>query len=374
MARRSVLVAKKTTKPRVSRSEAYMVNKKYMGDEPEFKGAITHSQLLASFNWYSYMCENSEARGYINTYLKHNKRNEDIILFNKVPDVWLNRTSAWIARMIMRGVIVPEYDMEKSFNDRFNEMIKHAAIDKEENKKVVSIQDRMKEKQSEFLGEVESLIDDREKNPNFSFFDWLKKKEIPTVYVSGIPGRYVPWLQELIDALTGTDDQLKEAYSRISKKKLEQDIKFFNMMIEDAEKYCNVTKKTRAPRKPRTVSIEKKLKYLKYQKEDATFKIASINPEKIIGAQELWAFNTKYKIVSVFRAIDRGGLQVKGTSIINYDEKSSMSKSCGRKPEEVLSKIQNGGKIILRKLMDELKSNKPLQQRMNENTILMRVS
>ena len=79
-------------------------------------------------------------------------------------------------------------------------------------------------------------------------------------------------------------------------------------------------------------------------------------------------------IVSVFRAIDRGGLQVKGTSIINYDEKSSMSKSCGRKPEEVLSKIQNGGKIILRKLMDELKSNKPLQQRMNENTILMRVS
>lgn len=374
MARRSVLVAKKTTKPRVSRSEAYIVNKKYMGDEPEFKGAITQSQFLSALNWYSYMCENSDAKEYITTYLKHNKRTEDLKLFNKVPDVWLNRTSAWIARMIMRGIIVSDLDMEKSFNDRFNEMIKRIVIDKEETKKVVSIQERMKEKKSEFLGEVEGLIDDRDNDPNFSFYDWLKKKEVPTVYVSAIPERYVLWLQELIDALSSKDPQIKEAYSRIPKKKMEQDIKFFNMLIEDAEKYCNVTKKTRAPRKPRTISIEKKLKYLKYQKEDATFKIASINPEKIIGAQELWAFNTKYKIVSVFRALDRGGLQVKGTSIINYDEKSSMSKSCGRKPEEVISKIQNGGKIILRKLMDELKSGKPLQQRMNENTILMRVS
>ena len=135
-----------------------------------------------------------------------------------------------------------------------------------------------------------------------------------------------------------------------------------------------MTKKTRAPRKPRPVSVEKKLKSFKYQKEDNTFKIASINPEKVIGAQELWTFNTKYKIVTVFRAIDRGGLQVKGTSIIGYDEKNSASKGCGRKPEEILSKLQNGGKIILRKLMDELKTDKPLQYRINENTILVRVS
>ena len=86
---------------------------------------------------------------------------------------------------------------------------------------------------------------------------------------------------------------------------------FFNKLIDDAQRYGNVTKKTRAPRKPRTISMDKKLKSLKYQKENNEFKIASINPEKIIGAQELWTFNTKYKIVTVFRAIDRGGLQVK---------------------------------------------------------------
>ena len=39
----------------------------------------------------------------------------------------------------------------------------------------------------------------------------------------------------------------------------------------------------------------------------------------------------------------------------------------------VLDKLQNGGKIVLRKLMDELKTDKPLQARINENTILIKV-
>ena len=115
------------------------------------------------------------------------------------------------------------------------------------------------------------------------------------------------------------------------------------------------------------------MKNLKFQKEDSTYKIASVNPEKILGAQELWCFNTKNKVVSVFRALDRGGLNVKGASITGYDESSSCSKGTGRKPEVVLDKIQKSGKIILRKLMDELKTDKPLQVRMNENTVLLKV-
>ena len=35
----------KIKKPRVSRSESYLVNVKYMGEEPELKGLITDSQL-----------------------------------------------------------------------------------------------------------------------------------------------------------------------------------------------------------------------------------------------------------------------------------------------------------------------------------------
>ena len=71
--------------------------------------------------------------------------------------------------------------------------------------------------------------------------------------------------------------------------------------------------------------------------------------------------------------LDRGGLKVNRSSITGYDEKASLSKGCGRKPEMVLDKLQNGGKIVLRKLMDDLKTDKPLQVRLNENTIIMKV-
>ena len=51
-----------------------------------------------------------------------------------------------------------------------------------------------------------------------------------------------------------------------------------------------------------------------------------------------------------------------------------MSKGTGRKPEIVLDKLQKSGKIVLKKLMEELKTDKPLQIRINENTVLMKVN
>jgi hypothetical protein len=141
----------------------------------------------------------------------------------------------------------------------------------------------------------------------------------------------------------------------------------------DADRYAGVVKKTRAPRKKRAVSVEKQLKHLKFMKESNEYKLASINPEKILGAQELWCFNAKYRTVTVFRALDRGGLKVNRSSIAGYDENTSVTRGTGRQTEKVIDKIMNGGKIILKKVMDELKGNQALQERINENTILLKV-
>jgi hypothetical protein len=289
--------------------------------------------------------------------------------FRAVPDEWVNHTCGAIARLISRGYEVPPHS-KKFLEETFAYTLTKAKVQAESSIPKASIQDRMREKQSDIIGDIEELID---KGDKFSLYEWLKGKQIPAAYCPAIVAYYAPWLDELLEALEGSDDQLKEAYNHMSKKQLKDRIEFFNTLITDAERYGNVTKKTRAPRKPRTISVEKKLKNFKFQKEDNTYKIASINPEKVIGAQELWCFNTKYKVVTVFRAIDRGGLQIKGTSIINYDEKTSSSKGTGRKPEIVLDKLRNGGKMVLKKLMEELKTDKPLQFRINENTVLMKV-
>ena len=372
MARRPALIKKKPKKIRVSRSEGYLVNVKYLGDEPTFTKPVTREEYASALTWYNYMSDNKEAREFIDTYLKQNNRHADAKKFKRVPDIWLPTTAAWVCRMLTRGYELPDTALP-FVQEKLAYALSKAV--KEEPKEetvtpVISIQERMRERQHDIIGEIEEMIDTGEE---FSLYDWLKSNEIPASYCPAIIRKFAPCVLEMIEASERKDPQLVEGYSYLSKKELQKMIEFYSKLIEDAEKYGSVTKKTRAPRKPRAVSVEKKLKHLKYQKEDNALKIASINPEKILGAQELWTFNTKYKIVTVFRAIDRGGLQINRSSITGFDEKASESKGCGRKPETVLDKLQNGGKIVLKKLMSELKTDKPLQVRINENTILMKV-
>lgn len=373
MARRQ-LIARTKKKVRTTKSETFLVNQKYLGDEPSFKGQVTREQYARYLNWYNIMCTVSEAREYLETYLKNTGRQNDLKKFKTVSDTWVPLTAAWIARMIHRGILVSQES--RAYLDRkiIDTVENHSSAEKKETAaaptNVISIQDRIRDKANDLIGDVEEMID---KGEQFSLYDWLKANEIPATYAPRIAAYYAPVLAELLEATEGKDPQLKEGYKHFTKKQLEQRVLFFNSFIEDAERYADTTKKVRKPRKPRAVSVEKKLKNFKYQKEDNNYKIASVNPEKIIGCQELWTFNTKYKTLSVFRALDRGGLQVKGTSIINYDEKNSVTKRTGRKPEYYVDKVLNGGKVVLRKLTDEMKNDAPLAYRINENTILLKV-
>lgn len=370
MARRPGLIKRKPKTVRKTKSEAYLVNQKYLGDEPIF-AANTDTSISRAFNWYNAMCDVNDAREYSLDYFKKINKPEMVKIVKSVPDKLFPMTSAWVFRMISRGAKMEAETLSRAearfLNVKSDEEVEVKA---EKPTNVINIQDRIRDKANDIIGSVEELID---KGEEFSLYDWLKGNEIPATYAPRIAAYYAPVLGELIEASEGKDPQLKEGYKNFSKKQLEQRILFFNNIIEDAERYADTTKKTRAPRKPRTVSNEKKLKNFKFQKEDNNFKIASINPEKIIGAQELWTFNTKYKTLTVFRALDRSGLQVKGTSIINYDESTSVTKRTGRKPEVYVDKVLNGGKIVLRKLTDELKNDAPLAYRINENTILLKV-
>ena len=372
MARRQLPVKRKPKTVRVAKSEAYLINKKYLGDEPLMTGNVHVSSCL---NWYNYMCDSSDAREYLKEYFKNIGKPELAKQLSRISDGDLPMTAAWLCRMINRGY-KPSGTTMQFIGSHMEKMFTKVKEQPSEDspKTVVSIQDRMKERASDILGEIEGMIDDYiYKDAEFSLYTWLQSNDIPATYASNIISKLSPTLSELIEAYEGKDDQLKEGYKQYKKSDLQRLIRFYNNMCEDAEKYAGVAKKTKAPRKPRVQSVEKKLKTFKYQKEDNTFKIASINPEKIIGAQELWTFNTRYKTLSVFRALDRGGLDVKGTSIIKYSEETSITMRTGRKPEEAIKKVIDGGKIILRKMDQEFKNHTPIQSRINENTILLRI-
>jgi hypothetical protein len=375
MARRPALIKRKPKITRSTRSEQYIINKKHLGDEPVFTKPLSKMDYINALNWYNYMCSNSEAKDYIVTYLKNLGRVNDAKKIKSVPDSLIPTTVAWVCRLLSRGFTLP-IDTQDYINDRIKETYKYVQETKEEDSKpVVSIQDRMRERAHDILGEIEGMIDDYiYDNVEFSLYEWLQSNNIPAAYATSIISKFTPVLDELLEAYEGKDEQLKEGYRHLKKAEIKNLVSFYNTLIEDAERYSSNTKKIKKTRKPRAVSVEKKIKNLKYQKEDATYKIASVSPEKVIGAMELWTFNTKYKTITRLTAIDRGGLQVKGTSITNYCENNSITRSVGRKdPNEFLKRILEGGKLVLRKVFDEIKTEKPLAYRINENTILLRV-
>jgi hypothetical protein len=365
-------VIRKNTHVRVKKSEQYIINLKYLGGEPEPIVDYSSISYAKALNWYNYMCTVDDAREYIKEYLKENNRIAQSKLVSKVTDTRIITTVGWIARLSSRGSVLPQ-DTYDFFERKLNEMLVHTQKipeKVEQPTETVSVRDRMRERASEIIGDIECIIDSGE---NFSAYEWLKKNSIPASYASMIISHYTPWFNELNEAVNNPDAQLKEAYSKFTKAKLKQRWDFINSIITDCAKYSDVSKKIKKVQKPRSVSNEKLLKNLKYQKEDKNYKIASVNPEKIIGARELWTFNTKYKFITIFRAIDRGGFSVKGTTITNFDEKTSICKSTGRKTEELIASLCSSNKTTCEKLVQPLK-DAYFSARINENTILLKIA
>ena len=103
-------------------------------------------------------------------------------------------------------------------------------------------------------------------------------------------------------------------------------------------------------------------------------RLISINPADIIGAQELWVYNTKTRKLGKYVADSlKGPLNVKGTGIIGYDEHKSVTKTL-RKPADTLKEFSKATKIQLRKFLEDIKATEAkLNGRINAETVLLRV-
>lgn len=373
MARKSLKV-RKVTKPRKTASETFLINKKYLGDEPEFdpKKTVEPSEQTRAYNWYNVMCDIEEARDYLETYLKLKNRNNDLKALKRVPNNYLPLTICWIARMLSRGAKLPDKSIE-FFESKFDEIV-NLSLEKEEPQEKkepvdkITIQDRIKEKISNTIGEIEGFVD--QKDELFDLYAYLQTNNFPAKYATSIAKYYEPIVEEMQLAVDGEI----EGYSSYSKKQLKSLQHFYNRLVDEANRYGSVQKKVRKTRSKKPQSIDKKLKHFKYKVEDQQLRLASIKPQDIVGAQELWCFNVQNKTLSVYRALDRAGLDIKRSAITKFDEKNSISKRIGRKTEEVIDKVLKGGKIIHRKLMDDISSApSECNGRINPNTILLRV-
>jgi hypothetical protein len=238
---------------------------------------------------------------------------------------------------------------------------------------VVSIQERIANRANELIADLEVLLDAYYRDGRqFKMSDWIIKNNVKPQIAQRIATYYKPLYSEAFDALNGKDEQLKEGYSHYKKAQLKAYVEFLRSIVSCAETTATIVK-ARKPRKKKEKPVSVIVSKLKYKAKDDELKLVSVDPKQIVGCNQLWVFNTKYRTLAVYNAMGPAGLNVKGSTVIGFDEKTSIVKKL-RKPTEQLNKLMQGGKIILRKYMDEVKCKpKEATGRINNETVLLRI-
>ena len=356
------------------------------GTEPEWNDEVpTSLQLSNALNWYS---KSWEPKKSVSEFFKVYKDTPSrISALKSIANTRLSPTMCHLVRMQSRGCKLAKKHTEmirKHLEYLISGVEREKAALNGETKKVVSIQDAVRDKAREITSDIDAEFDKMIKNKftsDFSTYNFLQANAVKPLLCNYIIEVYTDMAREFMEVASyrkvktvdGDDaEQLVEAYKHISTKDLAKILRFISSVINDATAWRDNAKKVRKPRKKKDVPVEKKVAKVKYQKEYTPLKLASINPSEILGAQQLWVYNTKYNTVTVYNALDESGLSIKGTSLQNISDTSLTKKIRGK--TEVLKSVLKGGKIVLRKLMDEINTKGTLPtSRLNENTVLLRV-
>ena len=318
----------------------------------------------------------------------------DIAAFKKTKDSRCNTTMGAIASCLLRGMPAVRADFNQGrdtsawLRKEIADVIEQGKHDIDadtvvEVKPVVvqpSIQDRVKDAAYRMTEEIEDAIDGFQTDPEafdpkaFKMLNLLKGKEVKAAHARIIKGFYSKDLAELELLASGKgDEQLREGYSHRSKKQIKNLIVFYQEIMMACDMLAQEAKVNRAPRKTKAVPKEKLIAKLKFMKTNEPLKLVSINPVDIIGCSELWIFNTKTRKLGKYVASEFNTLNVKGTTIVNFDEFKSVQKTV-RKPEEKLKEFKAAGKVQLRKFLDDINAtDTKMNGRINEDTILLKV-
>ena len=360
-------------------------DEKYLGQEPDLRGDVSNAQIIQAYNWYNYFYDSAQAKAWVIEYLKefHKTDKELIKNANRIDDNRC-RTSGWNCRILLLGGNLPD-----GIKVRNEERIRALAagsntsdtsaeeevVKKEEvSKQVISIQDRVTNRANDLIASIEEQIDSFYRDgTQFKASDWLSQHDVKPAIAQRIADYYKPLYSELFDALSGKVPELREAYSHYTKPKLKVYVEFIKSIVSAAETRAVVAKAVRKPRKKKEKPASVVVSKLKYKEKDETYNVVSVDPKQIVGANQLWVFNSKYRTLAVYNAMGPAGLNVKGSTLTGWDEKTSIVKTL-RKPTEQLNRLKDGGKIVLRKFMDEIKCKpKTATGRINKDVVLVRI-
>lgn len=322
---------------------------------------------------------------------------DDTYVIRKTKDKYFNGTMVAIAACLLKGM--PEVhdgfnqgrDSAAWLRKEIEKVLKEGANDLEEDddapkpKKVEvyvpSIQDRLREAAGDMSEELDYAIDKWITDPEafnpkeFKIVNLLKGKGAKAAHSRIIKGYFQRSLDELHElAGGGADEQLKEAYKHVSRKNVKKLIEFYEGIAQACEQIAAEQKVLKKPRAKKVKPAEDLVKKMKFMLSDTKLGITSVPPASIIGSQGAVVYNTKTRKIGVYIAKNGTlGLQVKGTSIIEFSDKS-VQKTL-RKPLEQLKefKEQNTQRRAEQWFAGIKTTSVALNGRMSEDIVILKV-
>ena len=358
------------------------------------------NQFLRHFHsamgWYRLESSNKELKPKVIDWMgRQGCTKEDISAFKKTKDNRCGTTMGAIAACLIKGMPAVRAD----FNDgrdtaawlrtEIVKVIAEGKDDKDDSDVVVevsanvytpSIQERVREASYRMTEEIETAIEAFQTDPEtfdpkaFKVLNLLKAHQAKAAHARVIKDFYARDLSELVEAATSKDEQIKEAYSHLSKVQLRKITAFYQEVVSACEMLAQEAKVNRKPKAKKAVPAEKIVAKLKYKKADEPLKLVSINPADILGAKELWTYNTKSRKLGKYIAEEFQDLGVKGTTITGFSEAKSVQKTL-RKPTDQLKEFKAAGKVVLRKFLEDINAvDTRMNGRINEDIILLKIA
>ena len=354
-------------------------DEKYLGAEPEVNENSTQTELARAYNWFNYFYTSDDAKAFTISYLKSIKYDKHVIdRLSSVKSIDLHNIG-WNCRLLSTGSTLPG-----ELWDNIETRIKQLSADIVETiettedqpqTKVVSIQDRINNKASDLIGELEEELDVffQEGVIQFDIKKWSVEKGIKPQIAKRIVEHFRPQYEEIVEAQEGKDADLVEAYKGWRKPVLKIMGLFLKKIIDHMTEVDAAGQAIRKPRAKKIKPASALVAKLQFLPEFKELNITSVDPKGIINATQLWVYNPKTRNLSVYHAVGRSGLSVRGTTITGYDTDASLTKKV-RKPEQVIPQVLNAGKVDLRSIMKNLTTNDTQANgRINKDTILLRV-
>lgn len=367
MARKSTKSDGPTTMPELNPRD---LDQKYYGSEPLFKVQPDEdtrgAAIIRGLNWYNRFYDRKTAKEQFAVYADYNGDKELARQLRRVDDSLINTSIVWMARMSVRGLQLTEKEALTVQNE-LKRLAATTAKDKVDVDKPAkeaprtNVQEIMRERALDAGGELEGFLDDYIQDgaktvPAPNVVGILTERNVLPQHIPLLAQAWKRKLEEFQCVVDKGDPQLVEAYSHYTKTQMKNLVKFAEATLTGLDSYISVKKAQKAPRKRKAVPPEKQVAKLKYLKQFAELGLTSVSPAKIIGANEVWAYDTAKRKLHYYVADSHvGTLGVKGSTILGFDGAKSGVKTL-RKPAEVLKKLAAAGKPAARKLFDEIKS------------------